>query len=44
VPVAYAAEWARLVPGARVEVIDGCGHLPAIERPSVLADIVARFL
>ena len=44
VPVAYAAEWGRLVPGARVEVIDGCGHLPAIERPGALADIVTRFL
>jgi pimeloyl-ACP methyl ester carboxylesterase len=44
VPLAYAERWKQLVQGARVEVIDGCGHLPSIERPAALAEIVTRFL
>jgi pimeloyl-ACP methyl ester carboxylesterase len=44
VPLAYAEKWKRLVKGARVEVIDRCGHSPAIEQPAALAEIVTRFL
>jgi pimeloyl-ACP methyl ester carboxylesterase len=44
VPLAYAEEWKRLVPGARVEVIDRCGHLPSLEQPVRLAEMVARFV
>ena len=43
-PLAYAEKWKRLIKGARVEIIDGCGHLPSIERPEALAEIVTRFL
>ena len=44
VPLAYAEKWKRLIAGARVEVIDRCGHLPSIERPAALADAVLGFL
>ena len=44
VPLAYAEKWKRLIAGARVEVIDRCGHLPSPERPDALADVVTAFL
>lgn len=44
VPLAYAERWKALVPGARVQVIDRCGHLPSVERPEALAEAVVGFL
>lgn len=35
---------ADLVPGARYEVIEGAGHLPCIERPSAVAELVEAFI
>jgi pimeloyl-ACP methyl ester carboxylesterase len=32
------------MPKAQVEVIDGMGHLPMIERPKEVAEIYLRFL
>jgi pimeloyl-ACP methyl ester carboxylesterase len=32
VPVAYAEEFGRQIAGARVEILDGCGHVPQAER------------
>jgi len=32
------------IAGARLEVIDRCGHLPPIERPVEFAAAVVRFL
>jgi len=42
-PVAYAREFKRLMPGAEVEIIPRCGHLPQAERPEEFCDIVMRF-
>lgn len=39
-PVSYAADWTRAVPGLQVDVIDGAGHLPHVERPD---EFLARF-
>ena len=33
----------REVPGARLEVIPGCGHCPQVERPGPLADLLEGF-
>ncbi|HTJ24748.1 MAG TPA: alpha/beta fold hydrolase [Candidatus Limnocylindria bacterium] len=43
-PAAYAAEFARLIPGARVATIPQCGHLPHVEKPAVFAQHVEAFL
>lgn len=39
-PVEYGRKLAGLIPGARFTVIEDCGHLPQIERPDRLAELV----
>jgi pimeloyl-ACP methyl ester carboxylesterase len=41
---AYAAEWARLIPGATVQTIPDAGHMLPYEQPEVLVDALAGFL
>jgi 3-oxoadipate enol-lactonase len=43
-PPAAVANFAKSIPGARFEIIKDCGHLPSIEQPEVLADIIRAFL
>jgi pimeloyl-ACP methyl ester carboxylesterase len=43
-PSAYAKRWGERVPGARVELIDACGHLPHVEKPEISAEKVLKFL
>lgn len=35
---------AALIPGAVLETIPGAGHLPGIEHPAVVADLIAAHL
>ncbi|WGH79459.1 alpha/beta fold hydrolase [Jannaschia ovalis] len=35
---------AELIPGARLVVIDGAGHLPTLERPEAVSDALAAWL
>lgn len=35
---------AELIPGARFELIDNAGHLPCIEQPEVMDDLITGFL
>ncbi len=35
---------ASLVPGARFELIDGCGHIPCVEKPAVLGRLIHNHL
>jgi pimeloyl-ACP methyl ester carboxylesterase len=44
IPVAYAAEYERLLPDARVVRIPACGHSPARERPDEFARALLGFL
>jgi pimeloyl-ACP methyl ester carboxylesterase len=42
-PVAYAAEFQKLIPGARVDIVKQCGHLPHTEKPEEFARLVKDF-
>jgi len=44
VPVAYAAEFARLVPDAELVTIEEAGHYPMIEQPEAFHSAVESFL
>lgn len=35
---------ANLIPGARFALIDGCGHIPCVEKPAVLTQLIQRHL
>jgi len=43
-PPALVENLARLIPGARFELIEGAGHLPCIEQPAAFCDAVRAFL
>src|ERR1700735_3320832 len=40
-PVALVRETASLIPRSRFEIIEGAGHLPNVERPEIVAELVA---
>ncbi len=40
----YAEEFGRRITGARVEVLDGCGHVPQVERREETLALVREFL
>jgi pimeloyl-ACP methyl ester carboxylesterase len=44
VPVECGEQYRRLLPDARLAVLEACGHLPPIEKPSEFADLVIQFL
>lgn len=44
VPAAHVARYAELLPDARVEVVEGAGHLLPLEKPKELAELVRAFL
>ena len=39
VPVGYAQEWQKRIPGSRVEILPDCGHAPQIEKPEAFASL-----
>jgi 4,5:9,10-diseco-3-hydroxy-5,9,17-trioxoandrosta-1(10),2-diene-4-oate hydrolase len=43
-PVAQAARFARLMPDARVHVLDGCGHALTLDCPDQVATLMGDFL
>lgn len=44
VPPAYGPAFAELIPGARLEVISGCGHLPQVERADEFVSRLTAFI
>lgn len=44
VPLAHGEAYRDGIPGARLELVERCGHLPALEQPEVCAAHVNRFL
>ena len=43
-PAPYGEAWRDAIPGARLEVISDCGHLPRVEKPGTLAELVTAFI
>jgi 3-oxoadipate enol-lactonase len=43
-PVALVQQTAAAIAGARFEILDGVGHIPSIEQPGILANMMQRFL
>ncbi len=43
IPPAHGRAYARAIPGARLHVIDGAGHLPQLEAPDELLELVRAF-
>ena len=43
-PVEWLEELARGIPGARLEVIEACGHMASIEKPRDVAKLLRRWL
>ncbi len=44
VPPAYGADFQELITGARLEMLDGTGHLPHIQQPERVSALVKSFL
>ena len=44
VPLEYGEKYAKLIPGARLEVIPACGHLAPLESPVAWLAAVKGFL
>lgn len=42
-PVDTVTELAKSIPGARLEIIKGAGHIPCVEAPDILAEIIMAF-
>jgi pimeloyl-ACP methyl ester carboxylesterase len=43
-PVAYGPPYRDLIPGARLEVIAGCGHMPHVEKHDEFVRLVTSFI
>jgi pimeloyl-ACP methyl ester carboxylesterase len=43
-PVELLEELAHGIPGARLEVIEDCGHLSPLERPEVVTELLREWL
>jgi pimeloyl-ACP methyl ester carboxylesterase len=43
-PPALSAEMAGLIPGAALVTVPGCGHLPPLERPAVVTELLQTWL
>jgi pimeloyl-ACP methyl ester carboxylesterase len=44
VPLECGERYAKALPRARLEIVDGAGHVVDMEKPDVLASLVTRFL
>ncbi|MBU3673097.1 MAG: alpha/beta fold hydrolase [Sinobacteraceae bacterium] len=42
-PLALGEKLAGLIPGARLDVIPGCGHVPMVENPAALSALLREF-
>ena len=42
-PVGLSEEIHALTPGSTLHVVRGCGHLPPIEKPEIMAALLREF-
>jgi 3-oxoadipate enol-lactonase len=35
-------ETSTLIPGSRFEIIEGAGHIPNVEKPKIVAELIAE--
>ncbi len=42
-PAGYAAEFGKLIPGSRVDIVANCGHLPQAEKPQEFLRLLRDF-
>jgi 3-oxoadipate enol-lactonase len=43
-PVALARELSGLIPGARLEIIAGAGHIPCVEKPAIVRRLIEEHM
>ncbi|WMT87966.1 3-oxoadipate enol-lactonase [Pelagibacterium sp. 26DY04] len=43
-PVDTVTELAKSIPGSRLEIIKGAGHIPCVEQPEMLSEIILAFI
>jgi pimeloyl-ACP methyl ester carboxylesterase len=44
IPVRHGEEAHRALPGSRLEIFDGVGHMPQVEQPGHFIAVLERFL
>jgi len=44
IPVGHSEDAHRALPGSRLEIFDGVGHLPQVEQPSRFITVLEDFL
>jgi len=44
VPLNAAERWSQLVKGSKLTVLDNCGHIPEMEKPTEFVNAVKGFL
>ncbi|MCC7087207.1 MAG: alpha/beta fold hydrolase [Pirellulales bacterium] len=44
IPLAHGREYAKLIPGARLEIIDCCGHMLPYEQPAEFVKLTTQFV
>ena len=44
IPLAHGERYVARIPGARLVVIDHCGHLPVLEQPDAVYELITDFL
>jgi len=43
-PAVYGEEYARRIAGSRLEILEGCGHIPHVEELERTLELVTSFL
>ena len=43
-PIAVAKAWTDALPTAQLSALEGCGHLPHVEHPQTVAQVIASFI